>query len=512
MKSNSSWNIWRREARAVLPTWIMVMLAIWLPGVTGMSFLHITSHERIPLGLLLGGAGMAMIVYGREFHERTVIWTLLQPLDRRMILVGKTTVLLVLLLPIIASAFFQEDGLPRLWKSDQLSTMGLWLALVLMSVAFWSILTRNLLATFVLTFAVPITLQLVVGSVLVWMWQHFGFTVDRAVMASDASIIILLILYTVGTGVAAVILWCRLELRGEAVAGPGMDVRWLNRLRPERRFRTRKTWVALMRKEFVLLRIVIWMAVFGLVLSSLYFATDRWLDSQSNRWSSSNATGVISLGAVLEWKDHLQLLGASAVAFYSALVPVLCGSLAFAEESFLGTREWHLCLAIGSNRQALIKMVTALGLSVSTGFFLPWMAAFPVFSVEVFHAGIDAVGQLLAMHLMLFGLAAWCGSWSRSTVNATVKSFLAVAAFVVLVQGFPSYANLRGALKGARIETVNWLDAAFAVALFAMLAAVSNNRLIRVPTRRWLWQGVGLVYLVLATLSMNLLMHLVSGT
>jgi hypothetical protein len=492
MNRSAAMIIWWKEFRAVLPVWMGIMVALWLPGLTGMRLLGVPPSQWCFFCLFAGGAGLAAMVYARDFHDRTIIWQLLQPEGRQRILVRKFAVLLLLLASLVVSfAVLTPNRWPEM-SPDRYGILGLMAALALTSVCFWSVCTKNLLATFVMTFAGPMLLQLLAIPWLAWLWKWRGLTEAQAMMANDAAMMDLLILYSLVTGIAAVVLWRRLQLRGEAVAAPGLDVRWFVRFAARPGLRVRRTWVALIRKEIGLLRIVIWMAVLGGLLACLYFVADRWLGSLADHWETPGARGPVSDRGPAEWREQLHLLGSVGLAFYLALVPTLAGALAFAEESHLGLRGWHLCLPSSAGRQWLIKIGTALGLSVSAGLFLPGMIALPIILAAAGHPGLDAIKQPIVIHLMLFCVAAWCASWSRSTALALAKALLLILGLVMLTEWITTW---------TQSQWPDWQMMAWPAMTFALGFTLFNFRRVEVPVRIW---SIQLAVLVLVTYVMSI--------
>ena len=276
------------------------------------------------------------------------------------------------------------------------------------------------------------------------------------------------------------------ELRGDAVAISGIDVRLFSRLTADTAFKLRSASAVLFRKELGLLRFVFWITALYLVSTGLYLFSSLVLNSMvedalRGLQGFSIATTHPGLYRLREVWDPL---GAMAFVFHFALVPALCGGLAFGEETYFGTRAWQLCQSVSLTRQWLVKLGTAAGLSVLAGLLVPaavlLLGSF-VPGTENIRPRLDADGlnQALCIHVLVFATTAWCASWSRTTVSAVANGLLLLVGLLML--------NSRAAEFSPNLG-LDWRVTAWPVAIFALALTFPNFKMIELPTRRWVAQ------------------------
>lgn len=184
-------------------------------------------------------------------------------------------------------------------------------------------------------------------------------------------------------------------------------------------------------------------------------------------------------------------------------------------EAYLGNRAWQLCQPVRSLWQCVIKFATGLGVGFVVGLLIPVVVAVVYASVrtgEMVGPGFEpgAVSRSVTLHFMLFGVAAWCATWSRSSLTTMVKAFLVVVSFIVVtthlalevdVQLFYLLGHQSG---GYNYSPPDWRITAGMLAVLATAATLLNFRFTDVPARRWLGKG-GAFAVVVFVLALTIL-------
>ena len=469
--------IWWKEIRSILPLWLGVLAAMWLPGLLEFRPFGMDLNAWLVFSTVIGGACLATTVYAREFHDRTMLWQLVQPVSRLTILVRKFVLLIIAFVPLIAMNVVEH---PAKWSEPSAIwwVLGSLVAIGLTSVCLLSLLTRNMLATAVMTFVLPTLLVAILIPLVEWLGSR--------VVSPSVPILGAFLSYSLLTGIAAVLLWRRMELRGEAVAISGIDLRLFSRLTADTAFKLRSASAVLFRKELGLLRFVFWITALYLVATGLYLFSSLVLNSMvedalRGLQGFSIATTHPGLYRLREVWDPL---GAVTFGFHFALVPALCGGLAFGEETYFGTRAWQLCQSVSLTRQWLVKLGTAAGLSILAGLLVPAVVLFLgsiVPGTENIRPRLDADGlsQALCIHLLVFATTAWCASWSRTTASAVAKALLLLVGLFMLNSSAAEWSPNLG---------LDWRVTALPVAICALVLTFPNFKTIELPARRWVAQ------------------------
>ena len=97
MKTSPTMVIWWKEIRAILPVWIGVLAAMWLPSLLEFRPLGMDQNNWVVLVHIFGLPVLAAIVWAGEFQDRTMIWQLVQPV-RRLTVLGRKVLLLATVL------------------------------------------------------------------------------------------------------------------------------------------------------------------------------------------------------------------------------------------------------------------------------------------------------------------------------------------------------------------------------------------------------------------------------
>ena len=414
-----------KEIRALLPVWIASVLAITAAVLSGPLNHH--------LGLIAYGFGSVTLgaqSIGHEYTGRTLTLLLSQPWSRRRLLLLKLAVLTVMLLTLAAFAW-----LTLLKPGDQA-----WLFLSLLNgLCLAPLLTmacRTPLAGIVFTGAAPFWIEAIgryVSGGVLW-----GSTLTLFAAAA----------------VAGWRLFMRLEdsdRRGSEVRVPQLFQRApaSGGVSTDSARRRHPVWL-LVKKE--------------LHLQQMTFA----------------AAGVctliwIAIAASTRIIPGFRGFPVHGVAILSgALLALLIGSLASAEERQLGTLEWQVLLPMAAWKQWAVKVGTVLGLAAVLSFAIPVVLAAGKVPVNAWHAAVIlllAVGSLYVSSLCRSGLRALIVSGPLMLALSMASPYLyAIPGWPRAALGFP--------LAGV-VALVLWF-------------ALENHRLAGQSAVRVSWQVLGM--------------------
>jgi len=498
MKMSPSLIQWWKELRAVLPMWAAAMLTLSLSSATDLFGIGRSAWQMFIW--LAGSTIVCTIVYTREFQDRTLIWQYLQPVNRMAVL-GRKFAVAVVLQAVFCSLFLYVT--PIDWESVWFvfGSVGVVLLVSVTSCCLWGILIRNALSAMVVSVVVPLALSMIVTLQLQMIAEKIWMSspdFDRDAFAGEM-LLGALAVYGLVSGCLAVFFWRRLQLTGEANSISKLDVDITSRLIGDKMFRQVPAWFALVRKEFGLLRYMFWITGIFLIAAVLFILVDGALDhmiAAARSGLSSGETLRVDVG-IIWWQTVVRAVATGMFVIQLALVPTLCGALAFTEEAYLGNRAWQLCQPVRWFWQCLIKFATGLGMSVLMGLLIPAIVTVIYASVSAGQmtmpdAELGDVTQAITFHFVLFGVAAWCATWSRTSVTTIVKVFLVVLSFVTMTAYLSTIIHTRLSL--------NWRILAGLLTLLAFAVTFLNFRFPDVPTRRWMGQGALAVTVLVLTL------------
>lgn len=431
-----------KEIRALLPTCLASMFAIGAAVLIGPR-----GHV---LGLLAYGFGSVTLgaqSIGHEYTHRTLTLLLSQPSSRRRLLLIKLGVLTAVLLTLAAVAWLTLLRPGELHWVFASILCGLFLAPLL------TMLCRN-----------PLAGPVFIGAAPAWISFFSGILSAGVVWGA-----------TLGACVAAAVASWRLFMRLEAIDGRDPDVRLPQMLRRRTAAivdasvdpaRTRHPVWLLVKKE--------------LHLQQMTFAvTGVWVLI----WITISAFTRIVPGFVGFPLPVVSIL-------YGALLALLIGSLASAEERQIGTLEWQVLLPMATWKQWAVKVGTALGLAGLLSFGIPVVLAAGHVGVNAWHAGaiiILTTGSLYVSSLCRSGLRALMVSAPvmlalsvlslySAGVYGSPRALLAVplAGVVALMLWF-ALENHRSAEHGARrvSQQVMWMAGCLGLGV-AVTAVVSS--------------------------------------
>ena len=484
----------------MLPVWAACLLALW-----ACSASSVFGNDRSAWQMVVFVAGSALVctlIYTREFQDRTMIWQYLQPVSRLTVL-GRKFAVAVALQALFGAFFLFVTSADWRTPSIPIGFAGIVSLLAVTSCCFWGVWIRNPLSTVVVSSVVALLVSMVVGMqvelVADKIWRgSTGYSPVREAFVLRWSLAAMAF-YGVVNGGVAVVLWRRLQLTGEANVVSNLDVGVTSRFIGDRAFRKLPGWIALIRKEVGLVRYMFWITAIFLIAAVLFAVLDSVVEHMIALARSELSSGeYLRLDrGILWWQAGLRGVATALFVIQLALVPTLCGALAFTEEAHLGNRAWQLCQPVGWLRQCLIKFSTGLGISVAGGLVIPSIAVLVYSSLGAgrwIKPELDPgdFSQAITFHLVLFGAAAWCATWSRTSVTTVVKAFLVVISFLALT------AYLATFIRTAPLT--DWRIAAWTLTVLAIISTFFNFRLVDVSTRRWLGQGTLAVLVLVATL------------
>jgi ABC-2 family transporter len=286
---------------------------------------------------------------GHEYAHRTLPLLLAQPVSRNRILTQKALVLLpmVLGLTMIASASFRIAGFEKLWRADGLQTLLVFAPLSAISLApLLSMLGRGTLPGIVFTIGIMGVLMVAGESAAT---LRYGLR-DRPAVELFKVALLWSTLPPVCAG-AAIAAWRQFG-RLQAIDGH-RDLQVPAWLWP----RPSDATVAVHRQHpfLVMVRKELHLQQLTFVVVAIYVAA--WIAL----WTLEHQAPEVP-------RLPLQLL----TTIYLALLAVLIGSVASAEERHLGTLPSQLLLPVAAWKQWAIKAATALGLALLLGIALPY--------------------------------------------------------------------------------------------------------------------------------------------
>jgi len=397
-----------KEARALSATYCAALTMVAVGSVSS-SYVLIASGL---LGFAFGSVALGAQSFGHEYSYRTLGLLLSQPLDRRRLFLYKLAVLSVMLSTLTAiTLLLFRDLLQRAASPHTEPSMLVLAAACGLFVAPWlSMLCRSPLAAVVFTIAIPGLLATgadIVGSLIYGL--HNAAAIDR----------FKLIVFWRGMflicALAAVAGW-RMFMRLEVIEGHGPDVEIPESLRalsgttvdtPARRHHP--MW-ALAGKELRLQQM-------ALVVAAIYVFL--WV-------------AVAWLQRPVEDVPALPLGGMTML--YSAVLAMLSGSLASAEERHLGTLEWQMLLPMPAWQQWAVKVSVAFGLVLLLGAGLPAVLGYLTPGDQDL---VTNGWQQVSLWLMVVPLTAgslYVSTLCRSGVEALVLSFPSVVATLLFVR------------------------------------------------------------------------------
>jgi hypothetical protein len=390
-----------KEIRALAPVWLGCMAIVWA-SAAGDQF------RAGFLAYLLGSAALGALSIGHEYTSRTLSVLLSVPVSRRRTFAMKACVLLAMLGTLAAVAMVR---LPVASAGRELKDTALVGTLSLLSSAFlapWlTMVCGNVIAGALFSLSIPAAL--LVGSELVALavTGHVDSPASQSFRMQVLWSGMLLL-----TAIGAVSSW-RTFMRLEADEGPRSEFR-LPRLRTrsvpgaaarEGLRRIHPAW-SLLGKEIHLQQLTF-------VTSGLYVC--GWMATLIGR----------RVAGIRDVEDALLIL----TVVHGAIVALLSGSLASAEERHLGVLGSQLLMPMSTVRQWAIKVATVFAICVALALALP-AALIVIFGLA---RPVNPGVPFAAVVLMLAAVSLYVSSLSSSGVKALLISGPVAVSLFVLV-------------------------------------------------------------------------------
>jgi hypothetical protein len=495
-----------KEARALFPTWLACVVAISARAVVDATGFKGPVASLGSLGLLayvFGSLALGAQSIGHEYSYRTLGILLAQPSNRRRLLLTKLGVVAAMLLMLNAVMWNvpsnqTDPNRAWSWYGPEL------LFLSALFVAPWlTMLCRSSLAGIVFTGAL---LWLLWGMSAVFLIVKEGLN-----SRTGANSLVLAVWMMFGVCAFAAIAAWRKFMRLEAIEGRGAELtlpRWLrgrtestSHAQTESSRRQRPVWM-LVKKELHLQQMTF-------VVAALYILC----------W----ATAALMERFVPDFPVDFPLLPVTVL--YFALLSLVIGSLASAEERQFGTLEWQVLLPMPMWRQWMLKVAVVIGLALVLGVALPIALSYVHVSEDVRVQGAPLwhdkafVVHMTTIVVLLTTCGLYLSSLSTTGVHALVLSIpvaFAGAAFLPYAVawaarmaygsiwdssgrrlGGPLYYRVPFAFVGDYL----WLAVAFGLVALLLRFALQNHRSAERSVARISRHGIWIAgYLTLAVL------------
>jgi hypothetical protein len=388
-----------KEFRALFLTWSACVVAISLGFVPALR-----SADSLTVSLLayvIGTIALGAQTVGHEYGYRTVGFLLSQPVERGRLLITKLGVLLPMVVALGALLWWMLLAQPLRPPSFYVAEIIVPPLAGLLLTPYITMVSRSQLAGTVFTIGILGNVWLVAG---VWAAATYGIN-DRRVdnLAFSVATVVVVALCAAG----AVLGW-RTFMRLEAIDGTGaaLNIRgWLRRT-PARQ---RHPLMQLLRKELHIQQMTF--VVVGIFLAA---------------W-------IVMLFAKQRGVDLRDIPVAFLTMLYAALLSLLIGSLASAEERQFGTLQWQTLLPVPAWQQWSIKVGVTMVLTLLFGVALPLllMRVSPSVDDKTFSSQMPLTTVAL---IICVTVSLYVSSISTSGVRALVLAIPAALALVVFVQ------------------------------------------------------------------------------
>jgi hypothetical protein len=408
-----------KEAREILPYW-MVSLLTGLIGFFGL----VSTPEGVRLAILFGGelatVAMGAAVFGQEFTHGTMSLFLIQPWTRHQLWRRKMEVLgfamATVFLVRLAGPLLHGAGWYAVSFAGLMSVAAILYGLTLApALALWS---RSFLAGTVFAVSMPVITWLL-ASLIMGLVHGIDQFETWAVREGATRLFVLMMVAQWAVGV-----WwtyrafLKLEVAGSrevAIRLPGGF--WRKSAAHRAQPKVVSAWRALVGKELRLLAPAYLVAVIYLALAAMDILR-----------RVGQAGGAADIG---------EFLGVATL-IYGALVSLLIGSLACAEDRHAGTLAWQLVQPVAASGQWMIKAGVALGMTLLLAVGLPTLVL----------RGTAASG--LSNLLSQFPPAGWLGATVQVLGLCTVGLYLSSVASTTM------RAMLWAVPIGLTLETALW--------------------------------------------------------
>jgi hypothetical protein len=396
-----------KETRALFPVWLAATMAIGMRALVDTSKYHGPVSTLGSLGLLgyvLGSLALGGQSIGHEYSGHTLAILLSQPIERRRTLLTKLGVLAVMLLTVSAVTWSipanqRELGRAWSWLGPEL------LVLCALFVVPWlTMLCRSSLAGIVFT-----------GAIFWLLWgvsAVFLLFKEGANSRTGAHSLGLAVWMMFGVCAFAAVATWRMFVRLEAIEGRGPELtlpRWLrgeaapaSSTRAASRGAQSPVWMVA-KKELHLQQMTF-------AIAGLYILC----------WAAAGLMDRFVPGFPVDFP----LLPVTIL--YFALLSIVIGSMASAEERQFGTLEWQVLMPMAMWRQWMVKLVVVFGLALVLGIGLPMALSYIHVSEDVRVQGASMWSDKLSLMRMttaIFLLTA-CGVYLSSLSTSGVRALV----------------------------------------------------------------------------------------
>ena len=388
-----------KEFRALLPVWAAAAFTISADPLlrgTGM-------HSLFPVGTfayIVGSLALGAHVIGHEFTNRTLASLLVQPCRRSSILLTKASVLAVMLVALgfIAKVLALQSLVRAFGNLPRFPTLYLPLIGGFCVAPYMTMRLRSQVAGVVFTACLPGATYVLalLGGVIIY---------GTGTAAAEA---LALSVWTPAMGISAAcgaVLSARSFMRLQDTEGARKEMRLPRWLRVTDASPIRPPLWMLAKKELRLQQMTFAMVAFyALIWTSLTIAGR--LNPEFGRGFPIQGVGLL----------------------YFALLPLLMGSLASAQERQFGMLQSQAMLPVPRAQQWAVKAGVVLVLSTVLGVILPWLVFAPPQLLR------PSFWPLLASIALLTTWSLYISSWCRSGIIALALLLPASAAAMLLTR------------------------------------------------------------------------------
>jgi hypothetical protein len=485
-----------KEIRALLPLWLGCVVIVWAGGIHDGDLLFLRAGIVM---YILGSAALGALSVGHEYTNRTLPLLLSVPTSRRRLFAIKTSVLLAMLVSLAAVALARLPVTPAGREMQDTAVVGTMSFLGGAFLAPWlTMLCRNPIAGAL--FALSIPAGLLVGSEILTiaaLAQVGTPTAERFRMEIFWGA--MLVLSVVG-GFSS---W-RAFLELQVIEGPHAELalpEWLSRSGARHVSRRASPVRALLSKELHLQQLTF-------MVSVLYVC--GWTAILLTWHSTVTIIGQPFLrhSTVITIDQPFLIL----TVVHGAMVALLAGSLASAEERQLGTLDWQLLLPISAARQWLVKCGVVFGMAIVLGLALPALLGVIKPSIEPMRMNWAFASTLVVAAAVSLYVSSLCGSGLKALLIAAPAAF-ATLPVLELSQGVVSAVLQPQGIARADIQLMGdgrtmAVQAAVMIALllrFALVNHRSNDRGTLRLVRQLIWTVGAMVLSAVAVTAAQML-------
>jgi ABC-2 family transporter len=394
-----------KETRALLPVWLACIVAIGAGAIGPVRELNPAFADLALFAYVLGSLALGAQSIGHEHTDRTLEILLAQPADRRRILLTKLGVVAAMLLTLTAAVWSipanRHDFNPAWsWYGPEV------LLLSALLVAPWlTMVCRSAIAGIIFTACLPGLFGTITAVVLL------AKNGSNSAISHESRMVAMRIMLGI-CGIAAAATW-RTFLRLEA-SDRRAELRLPHWVRSASRSASdaRTTPGRMQSPAWMLLKKELCLQQMALVIAGLYVLG----------WTAV----ALMHRFVPNFLADFPLLPVTIL--YFALLSIIIGSLASAEERQFGTLEWQLLLPMAIWKQWLLKVAVATGLAIALGVALPIGLSYLHVSEDVNVQGVllwrstAFVARMTVIVILLTACGLYLSSLSTGGVRALVLS------------------------------------------------------------------------------------------